>query len=598
MLSAADGNMEKLVVLVEQRDVDLNSRDQWDATPLYYACLCGHQEVVQYLIEQGARCESNTFDGERCLYAALTPAIKQLLKDANLINSKTMRRDSFEEFLRHLMESAAAKQDSSLADIEFNIRGERVCAHKCLLFARNNFFAKKLFHEWNGKAKVRLNNARLVSMAFKAFIHYLYMGSMDVSVEDSADFISLMKRVGDDEMVAQIRDRIKKAENYKKLKPGSNFGQLVTVAMPDATARIARDLDKLAEAAMPREEQEERAKRWTDDDELPFMEERPPHAPFADVCFFVDGATFYCHKAFFCERSDFFRAIIDDHFEECDAIVKSPSENTSGVRIPRKSLNSWSEEIGTSPSAAWDGASMTPPSVDEVAAQVAGSASLPTPPSSLGNDAAFPLPASVTLLPLVRLDGVSRNVFEKIVRFVYTNTCQLDVDCVQDVLEAADLFLLPGLKSLCGVFIADCLEVDNVVQITRTARLFGLHRLEDACCAFIAKHLEQLVKGDDLKLIIAADAAEIQNRDQEKGDSIPIVDEIRYHISSNVQSWSDMEEAGEKLSLMDSLLDDLNLEGCCQKEMQEEENRNFEAGIQDTEWDMEFMMELPDSELD
>ncbi|GLD70009.1 ankyrin repeat and BTB/POZ domain-containing protein 1 [Lates japonicus] len=47
--------------LVEQRDVDLNVRDKWDSTPLYYACLCGHEELVQYLLASGAKCEANTF---------------------------------------------------------------------------------------------------------------------------------------------------------------------------------------------------------------------------------------------------------------------------------------------------------------------------------------------------------------------------------------------------------------------------------------------------------------------------------------------------------------------------------------------------------
>ena len=32
--------------LAEQREVDLNTRDRWDSTPLYYACLCGHLELV------------------------------------------------------------------------------------------------------------------------------------------------------------------------------------------------------------------------------------------------------------------------------------------------------------------------------------------------------------------------------------------------------------------------------------------------------------------------------------------------------------------------------------------------------------------------
>lgn len=66
----------------------------------YYACLCGHQQVVEYLIGVGARCEANTFDGERCLYGALTDDIRRVLTQHNLVTAHTIRRDAYDEFLR------------------------------------------------------------------------------------------------------------------------------------------------------------------------------------------------------------------------------------------------------------------------------------------------------------------------------------------------------------------------------------------------------------------------------------------------------------------------------------------------------------------
>jgi len=48
----------------------------------------------------GAKCEANTFDGERCLYAALSDSIKKMLKGYKMITSTTMRRGVYEEFLR------------------------------------------------------------------------------------------------------------------------------------------------------------------------------------------------------------------------------------------------------------------------------------------------------------------------------------------------------------------------------------------------------------------------------------------------------------------------------------------------------------------
>lgn len=66
----------------------------------YYACLCGHIDTVQYLLANGARCEANTFDGERCLYGALTDQIRRMLLNYKIVTSHMMRRDLYDEFLR------------------------------------------------------------------------------------------------------------------------------------------------------------------------------------------------------------------------------------------------------------------------------------------------------------------------------------------------------------------------------------------------------------------------------------------------------------------------------------------------------------------
>ena len=47
--------------------------------PIRKASLCGHYEVVQLLLESGALCERDTFQGERCLYNALNDRIRNLL---------------------------------------------------------------------------------------------------------------------------------------------------------------------------------------------------------------------------------------------------------------------------------------------------------------------------------------------------------------------------------------------------------------------------------------------------------------------------------------------------------------------------------------
>lgn len=82
--------------------VNLNAVDRFDNLPLTLVCplpflcagvvgvgvakggcnkasLCGHYEVVELLLESGAVCERDTFQGERILYNALNNRIKSLL---------------------------------------------------------------------------------------------------------------------------------------------------------------------------------------------------------------------------------------------------------------------------------------------------------------------------------------------------------------------------------------------------------------------------------------------------------------------------------------------------------------------------------------
>lgn len=71
-------------------------------------------------------------------------------------------------------------------------------------------------------------------------------------------------------------------------------------------------------------------------------------------------------------------------------------------------------------------------------------------------------------------------------------------ESVFDVLCVADMYLLPGLKRLCGKILAQTLCKDNVVYMWKTAKLFQLSRLEDQCVEYMAKIIYQVSVADDL----------------------------------------------------------------------------------------------------
>ena len=63
--SVRRGDLDRVRYLCEYTKVAVSHRDRFGATPLYYACLCGHVDVVRFLLSNGAKAEERTFDGER-----------------------------------------------------------------------------------------------------------------------------------------------------------------------------------------------------------------------------------------------------------------------------------------------------------------------------------------------------------------------------------------------------------------------------------------------------------------------------------------------------------------------------------------------------
>lgn len=254
-------------------------------------------------------------------------------------------------------------------------------------------------------------------------------------------------------------------------KPGTN----VTIITIESYTQ-AFDFSVMVAQSLPAELQ-----TWIGGDELPSLPDLKKPM-FSDIAFRVDGQQFRCHKVFFCGRSDFFKAMINDHFLE--------HEETDD-------------------------------------------------------------------LPVYTLHNISAGVFTGLVSYVYLNQAEFTLENVYELLTLSDLYLLPGLKRQAANFVGRNLDKENVIDILKLARLFELVRLELDCSAFMANNIEFIASRADFEELVLEDASLVRQR--QETDSIDIIDDIRYHITSNVQTFSGMEEATEKLRRIDNLLEKLNL---------------------------------------
>ncbi|KAL5007309.1 hypothetical protein ScPMuIL_016115 [Solemya velum] len=282
--SCRRGDLHSVQYLVEQKEMSLNVRDKWDSTPLYYACLCGHLDVVAYMLESGVKCEPNTFDGERCLYGAFDDDVRHLLRKYKVLSSSPLRRDLYEEFLGRLLKKGMYD------DVFFHIHDSVFSAHKCILSARCPRFAELFQERWKGRKDIHLTH-KLVRP-----------WEVEIEVEYIPDVIKLAKYCRLPRLVKLIEEKLLQSKSFQYTKPGFHITTLV-VEQPVHSKELQLHLGRLADLALPPE-------LYT------FVSIEFP--VYADICFSVQHHDFYCHQVFFCGRSDYFKALLVDHFGEKD----------------------------------------------------------------------------------------------------------------------------------------------------------------------------------------------------------------------------------------------------------------------------------------
>ncbi|GJP44343.1 hypothetical protein CLOM_g3723 [Closterium sp. NIES-68] len=92
----------------------------------------------------------------------------------------------------------------------------------------------------------------------------------------------------------------------------------------------------------------------------------------------------------------------------------------------------------------------------------------------------------------IEIPNISLAVFESMMRCIYTGTVEVRADMAQDLLRAADQYLLEGLKRLCEYAIAQDLTVENVANVYELAETYHAQSLRQMCVLFVLDHHEQM----------------------------------------------------------------------------------------------------------
>ncbi|XP_021291445.1 ARM REPEAT PROTEIN INTERACTING WITH ABF2 [Herrania umbratica] len=92
----------------------------------------------------------------------------------------------------------------------------------------------------------------------------------------------------------------------------------------------------------------------------------------------------------------------------------------------------------------------------------------------------------------IEIPNIRWEVFELMMRFIYTGSVDVTLDIAQDLLRAADQYLLEGLKRLCEYTIAQDISLENVSSMYELSEAFHAISLRHTCILFILENFDRL----------------------------------------------------------------------------------------------------------
>uniref|UniRef100_A0A1J3FJN4 ARM repeat protein interacting with ABF2 n=1 Tax=Noccaea caerulescens TaxID=107243 RepID=A0A1J3FJN4_NOCCA len=112
----------------------------------------------------------------------------------------------------------------------------------------------------------------------------------------------------------------------------------------------------------------------------------------------------------------------------------------------------------------------------------------------------------------IEIPNIQWEVFELMMRYIYTGSVNIPTtEIAQDVLRAADQYLLEGLKRLCEYVICQDVTVDNIESMYDLSEAFNANSLRQTCILFILEHFDKLSLKPETNQLVQRTIPEIRS---------------------------------------------------------------------------------------
>lgn len=464
---------------------------------------------MQLLLESGALCERDTFQGERyvaitmaflhgyrvnylqltahrCLYNALNDRIRNLLLEYDYSKST----DPLQPLAAHIT-SLLTRETPITSDIVVTAADESLHLHKFILAARSPYFHRKL-ESAPGTSTWKLPNT-IPPEAFGTAIKYLYFGEAprDLRSGPGTGFTESEVFAGIDKIAKHLE-----------------INTLVDSILDSGDRRLARQR-RTMEVAKGRDQLEE----WFRANVLKHKV-TVETAKADDIKWDRDNAIY----ADVLLRADELPDDEEDILEESEPTeVEHGRSNGSGRRVPMSTLFPCHR------------------------AMLLRSEFFQTMFASSFREAHMK-----DHLNVISVD-CSPDVLEIVLTFLYTERADFPLDIAVDVLFASDMLFIEKLKTKAAIVISTLgsgnmsqaeaartrgtKEEDDldIYAIIKAAWLTRVQRLEEFAARYLAYRLEAHIDSPEFAELIQESASRIQSR--QETDSIELLDDIRFYLS-------------------------------------------------------------------